>query len=359
MNKHISVVGIIILFILSTLAPIVIGHIEQTKIEQNNESLNDEHVFNDFNIHLYPEYLSREKSPDIVFNKKDNFNTKKGTEGTINIALLLQKWDYMDFLILGFVVPFYLIRMAQIQIIYKIEVNFKIFWDDFNGGDVQSGMLESDNIDIAIGPGGVGSFYTPKLYREKIKTFIEKGGGFFGICGDSYLGSDGYINPPDYIEELFLKLFKFPEITPPMNLIPVTCDLVIFSEIFQNENTQNNIYVLLMLIGLIFSNSQIQISDTPLPFGESYRGKTINIETGGCPFLLNKSHKSGNYTIIGTFEKTMSPFNSSLFEGKIAIIASSYGEGRVILSPVHPEVSFFRPRAHNLFFEAILWLAEK
>ena len=144
-----------------------------------------------------------------------------------------------------------------------------------------------------------------------------------------------------------------------MNLIPVTCDMEVFTDIFQNENSQNNLYVLLMLIGLIFSNSQIKISDTPLPFGERYRGKTINIETGSCPLLLNTSHKSSNYTIIGTFEKTISLFNSSFFEGKIAIIASSYGEGRVVLSPVHPEISFFRPRAHNLFFEAILWLAEK
>jgi glutamine amidotransferase-like uncharacterized protein len=280
-------------------------------------------------------------------------------EEDINIALLLQRWDYMDLLIFSFVVPFYNIRMSQIQRLYPVNINFTIFWDKLDGGDVQSGKLVSKNIDVAIGPGGVGSFYTPDEYRAQLKSFIENGGGFFGICGDSYLGSVGHANAPDNHKELIYKLFKYPELTPPIGLIPVLCDAKPFTDLFIEERTQNNIFVLLFLVELIFSNSKVMISDAELPFANNLRGKIIDIEMGSAPFILNDSKSSSNYTIIGKFGECNSPYNNSLFEGKIAIIIGPYEKGRVILSSPHPEISFLRPEANDLFFQALFWLAKK
>jgi len=62
------------------------------------------------------------------------------------------------------------------------------------GGDVQSGKLRKLNVDVAIGPGGVGAWRTPPRYRMELRRFIQRGGGFYGICGDSYLGT---VETPD------------------------------------------------------------------------------------------------------------------------------------------------------------------
>lgn len=296
---------------------------------------------------IIPSTFGQEFKPKIKENKP-----------IINVAIILQKWDYLDLLVLTYIVPFYIMRMAQIQLRYKVDTNLKVFWDGLDGGDVQSGKLFSEDIDIAIGPGGMGSFYTPEPYREQLISFIENGGGFFAICGDCYYGTQGFINESEKFEEIIFKLFKFDKVSPPLNLAPVICDIKPFTEAFPNESTENNIFFMALLFKLIFANSIVKISDSDIPFAEKLQGKYLFVETGLFPLYLNNSEENENISIIATYVKSRTPFNDSLIDGTISMLATEYKNGRVIISPMHTEVSFLRFRAHEIFFDAILWLAK-
>ena len=59
--------------------------------------------------------------------------------------------------------------------------------------DIREGALR--NFDLVIFPGGSGSKQATALQpegREQIRTFVEKGGGFVGICAGSYLAAANY-----------------------------------------------------------------------------------------------------------------------------------------------------------------------
>ncbi|WP_417745030.1 BPL-N domain-containing protein [Rosistilla oblonga] len=59
--------------------------------------------------------------------------------------------------------------------------------------EIQKGILEK--FDVLIMPGGSGSKQAEKLGeegREIVKTFVQSGGGYVGICAGSYLASSQY-----------------------------------------------------------------------------------------------------------------------------------------------------------------------
>ena len=61
------------------------------------------------------------------------------------------------------------------------------------GDDIRHGAL--DHFDVAVFPGGSGSGQAKSLEpegREKVRQFVERGGGYLGICGGSYLATSYY-----------------------------------------------------------------------------------------------------------------------------------------------------------------------
>lgn len=62
-----------------------------------------------------------------------------------------------------------------------------------NGNDVRSGKLQ--DIDVVLFPGGSGSGEAKSLEetgRKEVRTFVERGGGYLGICAGAYLASADY-----------------------------------------------------------------------------------------------------------------------------------------------------------------------
>ncbi|MBD3179314.1 MAG: T9SS type A sorting domain-containing protein [Candidatus Latescibacteria bacterium] len=61
------------------------------------------------------------------------------------------------------------------------------------GADIRAGILQ--NFDIVIHPGGSGSGQAESLQesgRDSVRAFINRGGGYLGICAGSYLASSDY-----------------------------------------------------------------------------------------------------------------------------------------------------------------------
>lgn len=278
----------------------------------------------------------------------------------IDIALLFQRWDYMDVLLRIFILPFHYTRLAEIEHRFNVTCNLHILWDGRQGGAVQDGALEDLGIDVAIGPGGVGAWCTPDAYRDVLTRYIKNGGGFLGACGDAYLGTTGAINVPDDYEQLLWRLFRYENITSPLDLIDVSYDVGPMAKIFETPLTHNNLFVLLLLLSFFVSTADVTISDGTIPFAEYLHGETVKIMESGAPMVSNKSGNESamsDFFIIGTFSDVQSLYDDSLMIGKYAIVASQYGQGRVVLSSVHPEVSIGLNTAHNIFGDMILWLS--
>jgi len=62
-----------------------------------------------------------------------------------------------------------------------------------NGNDVRTGKLQ--DIDVVLFPGGSGSGEAKSLEeagRNEVRSFVDRGGGYLGICAGAYLASADY-----------------------------------------------------------------------------------------------------------------------------------------------------------------------
>lgn len=62
-----------------------------------------------------------------------------------------------------------------------------------NGGDIRDGKLQ--DIDVVLFPGGSGGGEAKSLEeagRKEVRSFVERGGGYLGICAGAYLASADY-----------------------------------------------------------------------------------------------------------------------------------------------------------------------
>ena len=296
---------------------------------------------------------------NLANQTKNSYQTYTNNQQEIKVAILLQNWDYMDIIIRLLIFPSYQNRFKEIERDYNIKINLHVFRDTWFGGDVQKGKLKTDGIDIAIAPGGTGGWYCPERFRNKITEFVSTGGGFFGICGDSALGTSGYINAPEDVNKLLFRLFLYREITDPLGFINVYTDVEPITEHFKNKLRQNTLYVLLFLKAIQMSDSEIYLNNE-LPFAQDLAGEKISATVGMAPMVKipGNGGLDTSFYEIGTFGDSNSPYNPRFLEGKYAIVASEYGIGRVVLSAAHPEMSYGMPDAHKLFNEALLWLAK-
>lgn len=72
--------GIAIIFIVLATAPLVIGYNVGTTMMPSNESTNENNIYDNFSIYDFPEYVAKERYPDLIYDQKNNFNTKKEQE---------------------------------------------------------------------------------------------------------------------------------------------------------------------------------------------------------------------------------------------------------------------------------------
>ena len=279
---------------------------------------------------------------------------------TIKVAFIWQRWDCLDVPAkLGMELYRRELKVAE----SKYNVNFEVyeFWDNKITGDVQRGKLRKLNIDVVVGPGGFGGWNCPEKYREEIKEFVKKGRGFYGICGDSTFGSLGMINMPRGSKRLMLKLLGINEFTPMLGLANVYTDASALKEELQYPLYYNKLDMIRTVSSLFLSRAEIYIVKSQIPIQEPYFGKNVKVMLGNAALVdgpkLNRLFMS-KVTDIAIFKGYDAPYDSSL-EGKKAIIATTYHNGRVILSAPHPELTIESRKMHDIFVRNILWCAKE
>ena len=168
-------------------------------------------------------------------------------------------------------------------------------------GDIRDGAL--NDFDALVIPGGSGSLQSKKLEdqgREKIKEFVNRGGGYIGICAGSYLASSHY----DWS----------------LNLI--NARVWDRSHWARGQGT----------VTLGITNSGREVLNTP--------NQKVSVYYGQGPLLVpdNEPDLPG-YEVLARYDSEVSEKGAQpgAMSGTHAIIRSMYGKGRVICFSPHPE----------------------
>ncbi|HEC80856.1 MAG TPA: hypothetical protein ENI42_00300 [Thermoplasmatales archaeon] len=278
----------------------------------------------------------------------------------IKVAVILQHWDILDIIGYVLILPSYRKCLKEAEKWYNVKFELYKFWDNWRKGDVQNGKLEKLDIDAIVAPGGFGGWHTPEKYREEIKRFVSNGGGFYGICGDSTFGSMGVKNLPKTYGHLIKRLLGFKELSPMLGLANVYTDASVFKDMVGHPWRFTKLDLAVCLTQLLVSRAPVYFLPTDEPIQKPYFRKTIRMMLGNAP-LVSGSKLRGFFmpdvVDIAVFLGSDKPYDKSL-RFKKAIVATTYGNGRVILSAPHPELTIGKDKAHDIFIRNLLWVAK-
>ena len=296
--------------------------------------------------------------PTIVPNSQALFFKKP----VIRVAIIRQNWDFFD------KSPTAKISTSIHTNILKDEAKrygFRVkvfdFWDSWDHGDVQSGKLRWKLIDVVIAPGGVGGWYTPFKYRHELRKFVRRGGGFYGICGDSTFGSLGVKNMNVQYNSLITRVLGYSELSPMLGLANVYTDASALKSIIRNPRFFNTLNMIQFLTRLPISRGRVHFHRTIPAIQKPYMGSSIRMMLGNAPLVsgpVSNNLFMSKVITIASFIKPDEPYDRDIKYSK-AIIASTYGLGRVVLSPLHAEFTVGNGKAHDIYFRNVLWLAGK
>jgi hypothetical protein len=284
------------------------------------------------------------------------------TNNKINVAIIRQNWDMFDSSPSSYLST-QLHKKCLKSAENKYNVTFKIyeFWDYWNHGDVQKGLLNSRNIDVIIAPGGIGGWNTPFKYRQKIRQFVRNGGGFYGICGDSTFGSLGVKNLNWGYKKILCRILDLDKISPMLGLANVYTDASSIKYIIKNPFLFPKLNAIQFIFNLPISRGVIHINRCFNPIQKPYFGENIRVMLGNPPLIegdfIKKITMPKVYT-IAVYKQSDNPYDQSI-KNKKAIICTDYGKGRVVLSPIHAEYTIGNKKAHDIYIRNIIWLASK
>ncbi|MEF8879549.1 MAG: hypothetical protein V5A64_04070 [Candidatus Thermoplasmatota archaeon] len=280
--------------------------------------------------------------------KEENMSDKR----KIKIGFMVQTYDWMD--VEGLLLPLHKNCLIKGESWFDVEFEIVVLEDSFNSGDVHSGALE-DDFDVVVGPGGFGSWCTSSEYREKIKVFIENGGGYYGICGDSTFG--GFKpNVSEEFKPLLKKLFGIEGITEMLGVANVRSNVSVFYEIISPENF-TKLDVGLFLMKMAFSRAKIKFLESEENIHRSRFNQTEKVMLGNVPLEDAGRKNMADVSTLAVFNESDRPYPPSIV-GQKAMVATTYGEGRVVLSAPHPELTLGNKDAQRIYIRNLLWAAD-
>ncbi|MCV2401939.1 BPL-N domain-containing protein [Marinomonas sp. C2222] len=173
-----------------------------------------------------------------------------------------------------------------------------------NANEILNGAL-TDSVDVLVMPGGASRYKADKLNgaaNHIIKTYVERGGRYFGICAGAYMGCNmtkwAQGLPHEIITENELAFFSGVAIGP--------------IEAFGRGDNYNQTDAHLVTL--------------------EYQGKLVpSLYLGGCVFRPDtvSDDEESAYKVLASF--------ADLPEKPAAIVSGQYGQGRWLLCSTHPE----------------------
>lgn len=281
---------------------------------------------------------------------------------TIRVAIIRQDWDFLDKSPTSRLSTLIHTRCLKREARrYGVNVRVFEFWDSWNHGDVQSGKLRWKGIDVVLAPGGVGGWFTPFRYRYELRKFVRRGGGFYGICGDSTFGSLGVKHLNVQYNSLINRVLGYAELSPMLGLVNVYTDASALQSIIRNPKYFSTLDMIQFLSRLPISRGRIHFHRTIPAIQEPYMGSSVRMMLGNAPLVAGPVTNNlfmPKVITIASFQRPDEPYDRDIKYTK-AIVASTYGLGRVVLSPLHAEFTIGNRNAHDIYIRNVLWLARE
>ena len=193
----------------------------------------------------------------------------------------------------------------------------------------------TDTCSLLVMPGGRDLPYVASLRgrgNQRIKTFVQDGGSFLGICAGGYYGAS-------FVE--FAKGDPVFEVLGPRELkfFPGTAQGPTFPGFQYDSNAGAKAAAILLsqhgsrLVAEVWST--LVAAELTEPFSVFYNG--------GCHFipknqLQQKAQAAPGQPSNNSFE-VLATYNAENVSGEAAIVACRFGKGKVILSGVHLEAT--------------------
>ena len=199
--------------------------------------------------------------------------------------------------------------------------------------DIMDGYLMG-NFHAVVFPGGLASFYGLRKwgndFAHAVRYFVAGGGGYFGICGGAYIA----VRRPASIFGLYCN--RNLGLVDAEGAAPSAGILTSYLELLEQPFPE-------------FAD----ILDIEHPIISGHQGELLEILYSGGPGFYN----------MGETVTPLARFHEPEWEGKAAIIYSTFGYGRVVLCGPHPETpwdgSIGEPCVPWLYPSMATWVAER
>ncbi len=176
---------------------------------------------------------------------------------------------------------------------------------------VKSGALES--CDVLLVPGGSSEMMATLLGAEgkaAIRQFLQQGGGYVGICAGSFLATDRFESCLDVIDA---------------SLLSGTCEVPGMGRVSLSERGDGEV--------------NVKITDNGKAVFPQTKDVLLANYSGGPIFQDDALDRAPSYTTLATYLSEVNRYDKQ--RGTMvqtpAVIAGTFGQGRVILFGFHPE----------------------
>lgn len=203
---------------------------------------------------------------------------------------------------------------------------YNLPWREFNSENIDSENL-CEEVDMIIFPGGFAAEYRYAIKdHDKIRSFIESGGSYIGICAGAYYAA---------------AIFKWQGTTYeyPLGLFPGTAAGPLKG-------------------GLNWGDSATLTINSDADPNQGFPDQISTYYFDGPSFTVNLDNKEESVTIIARYG----------LNDEAAIVAGSFGAGRYLLLGPHPELGRYDPELSgpntvgedgaqwSWFYSLLLWL---
>lgn len=206
----------------------------------------------------------------------------------------------------------------QVQRCLPAEMDFEI--NSVTAEEIRAGMLKE--FDVLIHPGGSASKQAETLGeegRERVRQFVDEGGGFIGICAGAYLASANY---------------------------PWSLNLL-DARVVDSEHWARG-------------KGEVQLRLPPA--GRMALGvdrETVAIHYNQGPLLApGENPEIADYELLAAFETEIAENGAppGVMKGTTAIARGAFGKGRVVCFSPHPEKT---PGRDAFLRDAVRWAANR
>ena len=198
-------------------------------------------------------------------------------------------------------------------------------WESIDAYDVNNNDL-SAYYKLIVFPGGWAGGYNEYINGsgyQNIRNFISNGGSYLGMCAGSFFACDKVYWREGSVIDTPQNIYNYP-----LNLWDGIGDGVIRDFVYWGENTYYPNHAGTRM-------TDIQVDTDLMPEADPL----INVLYYGGPVFKPNAGKWGNTQVIARYQ--MDGYSADEFA---AMILFPYGNGKVFLSAVHPEVSVYTYR---------------